>query len=138
MAWRMGDSDRELVDRWRAGDRDAATELTARYYQSVLRFFELKLPQAAEDLTQQVFVACIEGQRRWQGTGTFKSYLFGIARHMLIDEVDREQGKARKLSRFGDDDDKDDDDAVTVCLTVMCVVMVLLTVTRPTSEIPLP
>ncbi|MEM6991832.1 MAG: sigma-70 family RNA polymerase sigma factor [Myxococcota bacterium] len=98
-------TDLELVDRWRGGDAAAAEELTARYYRSVLRFFELKLPRAAQDLTQQVFLACIEGQQRYRGTGTFKAYLFGIARHVLLEQIRRAEGK---LTRFDEDDDAPD------------------------------
>ncbi len=98
-------TDLELVQRWRDGDASAAEQLTARYYPSVLRFFELKLPRAADDLTQQAFLACIEGQRRYRGTGTFKAYLFGIARNLLLERVRKTEGK---LQRFDEDDEAPD------------------------------
>lgn len=92
----------DLLERWRAGDTSAADELTSRYYRSVLRFFELKLPRAAEDLTQQVFLRCVEGQHRFQGRGSFKAFVFGIARNLLLEQVRRVD---HKLTRFDEDDD---------------------------------
>lgn len=97
-------TDLELLDRWRAGDRAAADVLTSRYYTSVLRFFELKLPRAADDLTQAVFLACVEGQSRFRGTGTFKAYLFGIARITLLERL---RGAERKLTRFDEAEEGD-------------------------------
>ncbi len=97
-------TDLELLDRWRAGDRGAADALTSRYYTSVLRFFELRLPRAADDLTQAVFLACVEGQTRFQGTGTFKAYLFGIARMTLLEQL---RARERKLTRFDEADQGD-------------------------------
>lgn len=73
-----------------------------RHYTSVLRFFELKATAAADDLTQRTFLACMEGRERFRGEGSFKGYLFGIARFQLLEYLRRND---RRLVRFGEEDD---------------------------------
>ena len=76
--------DRTLVDAWRGGDRRAGSALFLRHYALVNRFFRSKASAAdVADLIQSTFVACIEGQDRYEGTGAFKSYLLGIAFRLL-------------------------------------------------------
>lgn len=72
-----------------------------RHYASVLRFFELKATPAAEDLTQRTFLACVEGRDRFRGEGSFKGYLFGIARMMLLEHIRRSDRGG--LVRFGEE-----------------------------------
>ena len=55
-----------------------------RHYASLQRFFELKAPESAEDLTQTTMLACIEAHHRFRGDAPFKSFLFGIARRQLL------------------------------------------------------
>ncbi len=82
-------SDAELVEAWGAGDRVAAQELVARYYHSVLRFFDLRVGSAADDLTQRTFLGCVEGRARLRQAGSFRSFLFSIARHLLLNHIRR-------------------------------------------------
>lgn len=76
--------DGELFLRWIRGDMEAADELSARHYWRVHRFFELKAPSMAEDLTQQTFLACTEARERYLQMGSFSAFLFGIARRQLL------------------------------------------------------
>lgn len=94
-------ADYELLHAWRTGDRAAGNELTGRYYGSVLRFFEAKVPHAAEDLTQQAFLDCVEGRGRIRETSSFRAYLFAIARHRLLDHL-RGADRQRRLKSFGE------------------------------------
>lgn len=77
-------SDLALLDAWRSGDARAGSALFLRHYTLVNRFFRSKAdaPDVA-DLIQNTFVACIEGQDRYAGTGPFKSWLLGIAYRLL-------------------------------------------------------
>lgn len=84
---------------WRAGDRAAGNRLIQRYYGSVLRFFEAKVPNAAEDLTQQSLLACVEGCGRIRETRSFRGYLFAIARHRLLDYL-RTAERTERLKSF--------------------------------------
>ena len=74
-------SDEALLQAWRDGDRSAANELLERHFGLIHRFFWRRLPHQAEDLAQQTFVGCVE--RRDALRGTFRAYLFGIARNRL-------------------------------------------------------
>jgi RNA polymerase sigma-70 factor (ECF subfamily) len=80
-------SDAELLEAWEQGDRQAATELTRRYYDSVLRFFDLRVTAAAEDLTQRTFLACVESRGRLRSADSFRPFLFAIARRLLLNHL---------------------------------------------------
>ena len=75
--------DAALFEAWRAGDRAAGDELTARHYPRVLRFFCLKAQSIAEDLTQRTFLACLQSAVRVRNARAFRPFLFGIARRQL-------------------------------------------------------
>lgn len=92
-------TDIELLVAWRGGDAAAANMLTQRYYASVRRFFDLKVTHLAEDLTQQTFLAAVEGVERYRAEAGFRAYLFGIARHQLL-RVLRKQGRHAHAMRF--------------------------------------
>ena len=100
----MERSDAELLADWQAGDRSAGEQLTKRHYPAVLRFFELKCTHAADDLTQQTFLACTDGNHRFRGDGSFRGYLFGIARIKLLEQI-RARARDDRPRRFGQEDD---------------------------------
>jgi len=77
-------SDEALLLAWRAGDRDAGDELFARHFDPLYRFFSTKVVQEVEDLVQRTFLECLESKAPLH-EGNFRAYLFGIARHRLID-----------------------------------------------------
>ncbi|MEM6991375.1 MAG: RNA polymerase sigma factor [Myxococcota bacterium] len=77
-------SDADLVQRWRDGDETGREELFSRHYQSIDRFFSVKVPRAAGDLTQQTFLACVELLPRLEKAASFRAFLFGIARNELL------------------------------------------------------
>lgn len=81
----MGDgrTDAQLLEQWRAGDRDAGQSLVRRHYASVLRYFELNASWAADDLTQKTFMACVEQAGRVRDASAFRAYAMGIARRQL-------------------------------------------------------
>jgi RNA polymerase sigma-70 factor (ECF subfamily) len=92
----------ELLEAWRGGDTRAGDELAKRYYASIMRFFEVRTP-AAEDLTQKTFLAAVEGKERFRADATFRSYLYAIARRLLMRHLS-DAHRFDKLSRFGDGD----------------------------------
>lgn len=75
--------DAELLDAWRAGDDRAGEQLFDRHVDAVARFFENKLRQGAEDLTQATFLALVEGKHRIRKGRTLRAYLLGTARNIL-------------------------------------------------------
>jgi RNA polymerase sigma factor (sigma-70 family) len=88
-------SDAELLTAWRRGDRDAGDELLSRHFASVCRFFRSKLGDDVEDLVQRTFLHCVESKDDIRD-GDFRAYLFGIARHRLLDDL-RQRLKQREI-----------------------------------------
>jgi len=91
------DEDRELLAAWRAGDRERGNQLFQRHIRAVSRFFRTKVPEAAEDLTQQTFLALAELDPARLGEVAFRAYLFGIARNQLLMHL---RSKSRAAARF--------------------------------------
>ena len=77
------DDDLAVLVRWREGDQRAGEALCARHFDEIHRFFEHKLPNEADDLTQQTFLACVRARNQFLGHATFRTYLFTIARNEL-------------------------------------------------------
>ena len=73
-----------LLDAWADGDHAAARELMRRYTAPLMRFFDRKLEGPIEDLVQDTLLACIKGRQEFRREGGFRSYVFGIARHVLF------------------------------------------------------
>jgi len=78
-------ADFELLERWRAGDREAGNALFARHFRPLFRFFRTKVADPiAEDLTQVSFLACVDGRDKFRNASSFRTYLFAIARNQLF------------------------------------------------------
>jgi RNA polymerase sigma-70 factor (ECF subfamily) len=77
-------ADAELVAAWLGADERAGDALMRRYYPRIRRFFDLRLPHLADDLTQQVLVAVAERRQTLEAGAAFKPYVFGIARNLLL------------------------------------------------------
>ena len=91
------EDDFDLLRAWAAGDRAAADTLMRRHYLSVRRFFDVKVPHEAEDLTQRTLLACVESHTRFSARSSFKAYLFGIARNQLLMHLRRSDRFDRML-----------------------------------------
>lgn len=75
--------DFELLDRWKAGDRNAGNLLFERHFESVCRFFANKVSDGVDDLIQKTFLGCIEGRDRFRKQASFRTYLFAVAHNIL-------------------------------------------------------
>lgn len=97
----MGDeAQTEQVAAWMRGEAGAERALVQRFYPGVRRFFDLRCANAADDLTQQTFLALIEAKTRFEGRSKFKTFLFGIAHKQLLRHL---QGQAQgpRARRYG-------------------------------------
>ena len=83
------ESDRDLLQRWRTGDRAAGNVLFKRHFESVYRFFRNKVDQGVEDLVQRTFTACVEGRDRFREEASLRTYLFAIAHNLLLEHIRR-------------------------------------------------
>lgn len=86
--------DLELLDAWRAGDREAGGELFDRYFVAIRRFFRSKIGDDYEELVQRTFTRCVEAKERFRGDGKLRSYLFSIAANVLREHLrERQRGQ---------------------------------------------
>lgn len=91
-------TDIELLDAWRRGDATAGNRLVKRYYGPLLRFFELR-SRTPEDLTQEALLACAASPEAFRAEASFRSYVFGIARRVLLKSLSAEY-RAQRMSSF--------------------------------------
>lgn len=79
--------DAELLRQWRSGDNRAGAALYDQHSPTVYRLFQTKVPQEAEELTQQTFLAVVESKDRIREGSSLRAYILGIARFKLIDHL---------------------------------------------------
>ncbi|MEM6996256.1 MAG: sigma-70 family RNA polymerase sigma factor [Myxococcota bacterium] len=91
------ESDAELLHAWREGATEAGDALVQRHFRAVFRFFSSKVGENAEELTQRTFLACVEAKDRIESTRSFRAYLFGIARHILLQYLAKHYGREGKI-----------------------------------------
>jgi RNA polymerase sigma-70 factor (ECF subfamily) len=82
-------SDADLLEAWRAGDRNAGRELFERYIAVLSRFFRNKVGEDREDLIQRTFLACLESRDRLRSGASFRAYILRVARSKLYDHLAR-------------------------------------------------
>lgn len=91
----MPDDERELIERWRAGDRKAFGELV-RLYMSDAYLIALGFAgnsEDARDLSQDAFVKAFEARKKFDPTRPFYPWLYRILKNHCLNFVQR---KARK------------------------------------------
>jgi RNA polymerase sigma-70 factor (ECF subfamily) len=82
------DPDLELLERWRAGDREAGGDLLARYFNMLRVYFITRVPErSTEDLIQEVFARMIEARDRFETRCSVRTFLTSIARHVFHETV---------------------------------------------------
>ena len=84
------DDEASLATRIASGDEQAFVAVFRRYQGPVYRFVRQMggSAETAEDVTQEVFIALIEGSGRFDAErGSLKVYLYGIARNVLRRQI---------------------------------------------------
>jgi RNA polymerase sigma-70 factor (ECF subfamily) len=89
--------DGQLLEAWRRGDVEAGGELYDRHVGAVARFFRNKLPDHAEELIQETFLALVESRERIREGITVRAYLLGIARNKLLKQLEKLAGSRAKF-----------------------------------------
>lgn len=89
------DADVEAMRRLAGGDQRALRELVTRWQNPLINFFyrSLQSYETAEDLTQTTFVRLYRAAGRYRPQAKFSTYLFQIARRLLINEYRRRSRK---------------------------------------------
>lgn len=80
----MEPTDADYLAQWRDGDQEAGNMLVRRHFATVFRFFRGKIAGGVDDLTQRTFLACVESSSRFRGDGSFRAFVLGIARKVLL------------------------------------------------------
>lgn len=89
-------TDHELVERARAGDREAFDELDRRHRPYCLRLARhYGHPQDAEDRVQEMFLLLYEHLDEWRGEGEFTAWLHRIVQNQCRSAHRREQALRR-------------------------------------------
>jgi RNA polymerase sigma-70 factor (ECF subfamily) len=89
-------TDPELLDRMVMGDREALAMVFRRHHGTVYRFSRQMLgsKEAAEDVTQDVFVALTKGAGRFNPeVASLSTYLYGIARNLVLQRYKRNRSR---------------------------------------------
>lgn len=94
----MPPSDRQLIQRFRAGDPAAFEALFTRYAERVHRFgFRLCGDRAdAEDVLQDTFLAAFRGLGRFEGRAQLSTWLYRIAASACFKRRRRRKGEPRR------------------------------------------
>ncbi len=80
--------DLALVVAWQNGDQWVGACLFERHFDTILRFFRNKVHgPAQDDLLQQTFLRCVENAASFRRASSFRTYLFGIARNVLLEHL---------------------------------------------------
>jgi RNA polymerase sigma-70 factor, ECF subfamily len=95
--------DRELISRFKEGDRRAFKELVTRYQQRVfaVSYGIVRDEEAALDITQETFIKAHNGLANFQGNSSLYSWLYRIASNLAIDHK-RSQKRAREAAEYDD------------------------------------
>lgn len=84
------DTTSELVRRAQQGDREAFGSLYREHHASIYRLARFYMDGGAEDCVAETFLRAWKGLPRYKDTGApFVSWLYGIARHVVRDELRR-------------------------------------------------
>jgi len=77
---------------------------------------QLRDPTAAEDVVQETLLAAVEGSDRFSGKSAIKTWLTGILKHKIIDQM-RRQSREQPLIQ-DDDDGRSETDVVDALFRV--------------------
>src|ERR1700690_313033 len=85
--------DEELMLAFQKGSTESFSELFLRYRDPLFGFFRRRLSNAgrAEELTQECFLAVLQGAERWEPRASFRTYLYAIALKMTAAEYRKAQ-----------------------------------------------
>jgi RNA polymerase sigma-70 factor (ECF subfamily) len=91
------DVDARLIERWRAGDERAATELVERHAGALARFASsLGERDEIEELVQDTFVRAFAALDGFRADSSLRTWLFTIERRLVLD---RRRSSARRHAR---------------------------------------
>lgn len=99
-----GDQDRALVERARAGDTGAFEVLVHRYQGWVFTLAVRMLGDRAEaeDMAQEIFLKAYRGLKRFRGASRFSTWLYAIASHHCLNQLEARRRRPLPQGWAGD------------------------------------
>ncbi len=92
-------SDRELIERWKAGDSRAATLLVERHAGALARFAASAGERdEIDELVQDVFVRAFSSLDSFRGESSLRTWLFTIERRLMLDRRRSERRQKATVS----------------------------------------
>jgi len=86
----------------RDGDLDAFSRLVEKHQQAIMNFFARNgVYRDVEDLAQEAFLKLYRARRRYKPTAKFTTFLYLIARQVMIDGIRHSSRKAKLFERYG-------------------------------------
>lgn len=91
--------EKQLIEQLVAGDESALAYLMSGYRQQLVLFIKRSLPREedVESLVQEVFLKIWVNRTKLDAQRSFDSYLFTVAKHMLIDHLRKLVHKRRYI-----------------------------------------
>src|SRR3954465_12526292 len=92
-------TDAELIERWKAGDTRAATQLVGRHSQALARFAASSGERdEIEELVQDTFVRAFGSLDAFRGESSLRTWLFTIERRLMLDRRRAERRQRAMVS----------------------------------------
>lgn len=97
------DPDGELLEAWRGGDQRAGARLLERRTREVTWFFRNKVFDEADvpDLVSQTFLGCVSARDRFEGSTSFRRFVYSIAHNVLREYLRTKAKRKREQIDFG-------------------------------------
>lgn len=97
--WSAEDTDRVLIEQWKAGDSGAATELVRRHADALARFAASGGErEEIEELVQDTFVRAFGSLDAFRGESSLRTWLFTIERRLMLDRRRAERRERNVVS----------------------------------------
>jgi RNA polymerase sigma-70 factor (ECF subfamily) len=94
-----GESDHQLIARWKAGDSRAATLLVSRHADALARFaVSSGEREEVEELVQDTFVRAFGSLDAFRGESSLRTWLFTIERRLMLDRRRAEKRQRAMVS----------------------------------------
>jgi RNA polymerase sigma-70 factor (ECF subfamily) len=111
-----GEQDRALVDQARAGDV-GAFEMLVRRHQGWVFTLALRMlgdRAEAEDMAQEIFLKAYRGLKRFKGASRFSTWLYAIASHHCLNQLEARRRRPLQHGRAGGRPDHAENDPPAV------------------------
>jgi len=89
------ESDEQLVERVKSGDRDAFEALYRRFFPRIYRFVQKRMGNRSdvEETVQEIFIATFSSLGAFRGEAPFGAWVYGLARRTIANRFKRKRAE---------------------------------------------